>query len=173
MASLKSFLPQLAKIVGTTPDALYSRQRALTDLGLLLAKKGRGPGSGVALSGEAVAGVIIALLAADTLQDTDDRVGQTCNAKPSEKVCPFTGERTFQAALGAVLASPELIKRFSGLSVARNQIGHIGYGRPNRALASVFNIKTESPPSAIQIVARIDNLTVRSISTALLERIGE
>lgn len=173
MASLKSFLPQLAKIIGTTPDALYSRQRALTDLGLLEAKKGRGPGSGVALTGESVGSVLIALLAADTLQDTDERVARTCKARPKEKVCPFTGAKSFQEAVGAILASPEMMKSFSGFSISRDSVAYIGYGRPDDALGSVFEIKSKAPLSAIRIVARIDLLTLRSISTALIERIGD
>jgi hypothetical protein len=173
MPSLKSFLPQLAKIVGSTPDALYSRQRALTDLGLLQAKEGRGPGSGVALTGEAVAGIMIALLAADTLQNTDERVRQTCTAKPRDKTCSFTGEKTFQTALGAILTTPKFSKSLSSLSISRNQIAQLGYGLPNDALGSVFEIKSKTPHSAIQIIARTSNLTVRSISAAMLDRTGD
>jgi hypothetical protein len=119
MASLKAFLPQLAKIVDMTPDALYTRQRALTQIGVLKATKGRGPGSGVALSGEAVAAMIIALMAADSLQETDQRVARTCNAVTKDGPCAWTGAATFQSALAAVLLSEERVTSLYSLTIAR------------------------------------------------------
>jgi hypothetical protein len=119
MASLKAFLPQLAKIVDMTPDALYSRQRALTQIGVLKATEGRGPGTGVPLSGEAVAAMIIALMASDSLQDTDQRVARTCNAVATEGICEWTGAKTFQSALTAVILSEERVRSFYSLTIAR------------------------------------------------------
>jgi hypothetical protein len=119
MASLKAFLPQLAKIVDTTADTLYSRQRALTQMGLLKAVEGRGPGSGVPLSGEAVAAMIIALMASDSLLETDQRVARTCNAVASDGSCVWTGAATFQSALAAVLLSEERVTSFMELTIAR------------------------------------------------------
>lgn len=83
MASLKSFLPTLSNIFGHTPDALYSRQRALVGLGVLGAIEGRGPGSGVPLTAENVAALVISLLAANTLSDVDENVVNLCRAIPS------------------------------------------------------------------------------------------
>jgi hypothetical protein len=119
MASLKAFLPQLAEHVDVTPDALYTRQRALTQIGVLKATKGRGPGSGVALSGEAVAAMIIALMAADSLQETDQRVARTCNAVAKDGACAWTGAATFQSALAAVLLSEERVKSLYSLTISR------------------------------------------------------
>jgi hypothetical protein len=119
MASLKAFLPQLAKIVDMTPDALYSRQRALTQIGVLKATEGRGPGTGVPLSGEAVAAMIIALMASDSLQETDQRVARTCNAVATNGTCEWTGAKTFQSGLAAVILSEDLVKSFYSTTVAR------------------------------------------------------
>jgi hypothetical protein len=127
MASLKAFLPQLAEFVDVTPDALYTRQRALTQIGVLKATKGRGPGSGVALSGEAVAAMIIALMAADSLQETDQRVARTCNAVAKDGPCAWTGAATFQSALAAVLLSEERVKSLRSLTISRGVIAAISW----------------------------------------------
>ena len=63
MASLKGYIPGLARILGTTPDALYERQRALVRAGLLDQGAGRGPGRGVRAPEAAVAFRVIATLA--------------------------------------------------------------------------------------------------------------
>jgi hypothetical protein len=175
MASLKAFLPQLAKIAGTTADTLYSRQRALTQIGVLKATKGRGPGSGVALSGEAVAAMVIALMAADTLQDTDERVRRTCNATPKEGTCPWTGANTFQSALAAVLTSEELIKDIGGISISRDGIGQIHHYGSHRtqSLTTVFEINKRGRWSMIMITARINPEQIRQISKALRSELGD
>lgn len=171
MASLKSFLPQMAGVVGTTADALYSRQRALVELGVLEAVKGRGPGSGTPLTASSVSAMIIALVAADSLQDTDNRVVALCHAVPEKgKTCPFTGEDNLQNALAAVLVSKQLIGSFSYFSASRPFMAQIGYGRPHKALSSVFlsgHVRRERA-AAIQIIARIDTQSVRQLSAMLM-----
>jgi hypothetical protein len=82
MTSLKSYLYGVAPILGLTPAALYERQRALVKLGLLTATPGRGPGSGVPLTAENVAAVLISVLASDSLSDVDQRVVALCEALP-------------------------------------------------------------------------------------------
>src|SRR4051812_38430022 len=117
MASLKAFLPTLGKIFGISPDALYSRQRALTALGLLEYVPGRGPGSGVPLSAESVAALVIALMAADSLQGTDARVVVLCEAVPTggdyhkimNPICPLTNATSFKSAVAHLLVSPQLL----------------------------------------------------------------
>jgi hypothetical protein len=170
MASLKSFLPHMAKVVGTTADALYSRQRALVDLGVLETVKGRGPGSGTPLSANGVSAMIIALMTADSLQDTDDRVASMCRAVPERsKACPFTKKDTLQDALAAVLESRQLINSFFSFSLSRPFMAQIGYGRPNKALASVFHAMPmqRRGVGAIQLIARIDTQSVRALSAML------
>jgi hypothetical protein len=82
MAGLKSFLYGVAPILGVTGAVLYERQRALVSLGVLKAAKGRGPGSGVPLTAENVAAVIISVLATENLSEVDKRVVSLINAAP-------------------------------------------------------------------------------------------
>src|SRR5262249_34293535 len=76
MPSLKSFLYGVAPIIGATGAALYERQRALVSIGALKSLPGRGPGSGVPLSAEAFAAILISVLATDNLSEVDERVAR-------------------------------------------------------------------------------------------------
>jgi hypothetical protein len=69
--SLKAFIPKLAKALEMNPTALYERQRALIRGGLLETKAGHGPGSGVRLSPESVAMLVISVLATNSLVDVE------------------------------------------------------------------------------------------------------
>jgi hypothetical protein len=200
MASLKAFLPQLAEFVDVTPDALYTRQRALTQIGVLKATKGRGPGSGVALSGEAVAAMIIALMAADSLQETDQRVARTCNAVAKDGPCAWTGAATFQSALAAVLLSEERVTRLYSLTIARGVVAAIQWdpgpghlppptGRPStnylvrnllkepffRVKTSTFDIhRTRGRLPVFHIAASLNYpQIIPQISKALLTTLGD
>jgi hypothetical protein len=82
MASLKSFLYGMAPVLGMSGAALYERQRVLVNLGALEATPGRGPGSGVPLTPENVAVVLISVLAAENLSDLDEGVAALCRATP-------------------------------------------------------------------------------------------
>jgi hypothetical protein len=105
MASLKSFLPVLSRNLGLTPDALYSRQRALVNLGLLAAKEGRGPGSGVELSADTLAVLLIAIMSADTLADMDGRAVAMCNSirESGARDPRFPTGQTLREAVAVVL----------------------------------------------------------------------
>jgi hypothetical protein len=112
MSSLKSFLYGVAPIIGITPNALYERQRALVKLGLLTAAPGRGPGSGVPLTAENIAAVVISVLAAENLSDVDDRVVDLCKAQPEgtlgrgepRKIWEKLGKPTFLSDVARVLS---------------------------------------------------------------------
>ena len=115
MASLKSFLYGVAPLLGMTGAALYERQRALVNLGVLEAVPGRGPGSGVPLTPENIAAVIISVLAAENLAEVDDRVVGIINAVPElaieipeNPMWERAGKPTFCTAVGAVLAGEKL-----------------------------------------------------------------
>jgi hypothetical protein len=71
--SLKALIPPLAKLWGLNPNALYERQRALIRAGLLEARPGRGPGSGVEASPESVAMLLISVLATDSLSEVEEK----------------------------------------------------------------------------------------------------
>lgn len=83
MISLKAFLPEIAKVVGSTPDALYSRQRKLVQMGVLPVTPGRGPGSGTTLTTETLAIFLVSLLVGDGVADLDGGVSAALNAVPN------------------------------------------------------------------------------------------
>ena len=119
MMSLKAFAPILATTLGTTPAAIYERQRALVRRGLLPAPIGRGRGNGLPATAETVAMILIAMMVTDNLSDTDNRVQKLAEAQVNGKRgrgslkhfkprCGLTGKRDFKAALIAILRSEEL-----------------------------------------------------------------
>jgi len=82
MASLKSFLYDIADFWGVSPASLYERQRELVRGELLQAVPGRGPGSGVPLTAENFAVFLIGLLATDGLTDLIEHTRALCAASP-------------------------------------------------------------------------------------------
>ena len=170
MGSLKAFLPIMAGLVGTTPDALYTRQRALVDLGLLTYKPGRGPGSGSPVSADNVAALLIALMTADTLQETDKRVKEMCFAAPAgrRRLCPWTKANTLQKALGCAL---ELTNRdnfsFASFVIYRGKGAQLSYRHGGVSYGSIFNVTGRTTASRILIDARIDAPFFRQVSAAL------
>ena len=112
MAGLKSFLHGVAPILGVSPAALYERQRALVNIGVLETTTGRGPGSGVPFTAENVAAILISLLAADSLSKVDKCVADLCTATPVVLVPSAVyrknwvkgGKPTFRSDVGRVLA---------------------------------------------------------------------
>lgn len=117
--SLKSLLPRLAKSLGTTADALYERQRALTRVGLLAANDGRGPGSGVRASPGSVAFLLSAILATDSLAETVDKVSDLIGASPASK-CRLTGKKTFIEAFTKILSNPSIAADVIEIRVSRD-----------------------------------------------------
>lgn len=131
IGGLKSYLPRLAEIVGSTPAALYERQRALTRLGLLTAQEGRGPGSGIKLSADSLAVMTISLLATENLSEVDKRMVRLCNARPVEgSSCAITGAKSFRQAVTILLSDPSFSRegeRLIGFSVEQYQAASIAY----------------------------------------------
>jgi len=105
IGSLKAYAPRLASRLGTTPAALYERQRALVRAGLLTQPEGRGPGSGVPVRPYEVALLLIAVLATDSLSDTSEKVRlvSMARSRANDNACPLTGEQTFVEAVARVL----------------------------------------------------------------------
>ena len=169
MASLKAFLPTLASILASTPDALYSRQRALINLGLLPTRKGRGPGSGVELSADTLAVLLIAGLCSETLAETDQRVGAICGATDwdskttyREAVAAALLERQGQVGETQVLAvdSEKAIRVFQRLDGSDGEVFY------RVAKDSGFNVEPNPP---IERVLRIRPVTLERIRAALRE----
>jgi hypothetical protein len=102
-SSLKAYAPLLAWRLGTTPAALYERQRALVREGMLDQSGGRGPGSGVQVGPYPVALLLIAVLATDSLSETAEEVRIFAAAKARDGLCSLTGEQAFVEAVARVL----------------------------------------------------------------------
>jgi len=117
MFGLKKFIPQLSVVLGMSELALIERQRALVRFKLLDTAEGRGPGSGVRLTAEAVATLLIAVLATASLSETVSATRSFVNAKRDRREIEdyakvkdaLGGAETFKAALAYVLASDEEI----------------------------------------------------------------
>jgi hypothetical protein len=155
MSSLKSFLYAVAPVFGITPAALYERQRTLVKLGLLTAVPGRGPGSGVALSADSVAVMVICVLAAETLGDVDQRITAICDALPEG------GGPTFRSDIARVLSGQQALHwsagrmTYSGIRVSRCWRGQIIRG--TQALQSRdYHVAGPRPDRTISITAEID-----------------
>ena len=82
MSGLKSFLPAIAETLDCGSAALYEIQRELIRHALLPIRGGRGPGSGVPLTPETVATILIAILANDGLADVARHTASLCSARP-------------------------------------------------------------------------------------------
>jgi hypothetical protein len=173
MAGLKSFLYGAAPILGTTGAALYERQRALVTLGVLKPARGRGPGSGVPLTPDGIAAVLISILATDNLAEVDDRVVGLINAIPfllqDRGDWIKNGRPTFCADLGSILAGklPAHLKhRAYSISVERIWTGVIGDGRDQRTEYN-FKAKTtrtdRNPIPPIKIIAELKFSALQSL----------
>jgi hypothetical protein len=118
--SLKVYAPSLARVVGTTPAALYERQRALVRAGMLDAGEGRGPGSGVRTTAGSVSMLLIAAMASESLTEAETRAGEIADAAPvGGDRCPLTGMRSFRDALASILTAASQSNRVVEVSVSR------------------------------------------------------
>lgn len=143
MASLKSFIPTLANPLGMTPAALYERQRALVRAGLLEAKPGRGRGSGVSVTPQSVAMMLIAILATDSLSETEAQTKIVATLKNTKGRCSLTGKKTLAAALTAILASEDTIKRAKWIYVHRGPKPRAGIAYSPRGIERVVSVAVE------------------------------
>jgi hypothetical protein len=178
MASLKSFLPVMASALATTPDALYSRQRALVRLGLLPTKEGKGPGSGVLLNSDALAVMLIAVLAADTLAETDERVVRLCNAEASnfefdETRTIFADARTFKDAVSAAIADGNNPKGYFvktlRVSQTRGQLVVVeSTGKKRRMLTKTYDVDHDDGRSSSPLIKTTELNFFGEVSVMLL-----
>lgn len=125
MISLKAFLPVLSRLVELSPAALYERQRALVRLDLLPKPTAPGRKSGAAMATpDAVAIMLIAVLATDNLSEIDSRIQILAKKKAIDPdtgkpgSCHFTGKHTLQEALTEVLSDSKIALPLS-IEVAR------------------------------------------------------
>ena len=168
--SLKSYLPYLAGRVGVSPAALYERQRALVRAHILTAEDGRGPGSGVLLDPHAVAYLLIAILATDSLSDTVTAVGRIAAVEPVSRTkrCPLTGRRSFVDALVQVLSRRQDLWKVLSVTVDRTRArASIKYKRDSKSAISLFLGEDGELVSSLQIEATFDHRVLAEISKDL------
>ena len=168
MASLKAFLPEIAKAFGTTADALYGRQRALVRIGLLPVTKGKGPGSGVALTADTFGVMLISLLAAETLAETDERVARLCEAAPDKLEWDdtqqnFVDAKTFRAAVSEVTRRGLNVRGYfvKSLRVSRSR-GQLviveGTAEKRRMLTKTYVASTTHQPGLFSPIVRTNEV---------------
>ncbi len=171
--SLKAYASILARHLGTTPAALYERQRALVRDGILEHVKGRGPGSGVQVGPYQVALLLLAVLATDSLMETGEKVRILATAKSFAKgaICPLTGESTFVAAVARVLdMTRDHWRGIVSIKVHRTEgIGVISYNEALRS--SVFAGRKQRgqlwTPTRLKVDATLTRDLIIDIATDL------
>src|SRR6201992_1610298 len=116
MASLTSFLPRIAPMLGLTTSALYERQRALVRMKMLPTPEGRGRGSGAEATADTVAMLLVSVLVTDSLSESEilvQAVAQAAFIDTTKRIistCPFTAEQIFVDAVARTLADEKLLK---------------------------------------------------------------
>jgi len=157
--SLKAYAPLLAWRLGTTPAALYERQRALVREGILEQLAGRGPGSGGSLTPYSVALLLLAILTTDSLSETADKVRIFATAKSiaEDGRCPLTGKATFVEALALVLDPVHGDWRnIKSITVHRKTVrAVINYGNERGSRDSVFEGRVARPPTQLLVNAML------------------
>lgn len=114
MQSLRTMLPEICDILGITLAHAYERQRVLVKAGVLRARPGRGPGSGVPGTAQNLVTLLIALLLGDLREHPISTVKAITSAKPVHR-CAFHGEARFGEVMTAILEADPL-----ALGIARN-----------------------------------------------------
>jgi hypothetical protein len=185
-ASLKGFVPALAGIVGMTPAALYERQRALVRAGLLDAEAGRGPGSGVRITAAAVATLVIALMAGESLSDVARSTAALIKAESVNGRCPITGVVYFGDALTQIFKDRLLSSQVAQVSVSRTQTfarirpvkGKVvsefgGEADWKRSALPEWAAAVPSLPAAIRLEATIEQKAIRAIADQVGSVLGQ
>jgi hypothetical protein len=167
IGSLKAYAPLLASHLGTTPAALYERQRALVRAGLLAQPEGRGPGSGVPVRPYEVALLLIAVLATDSLSDTSEKARLVSMARSgvNDNACPFTGEQTFVEAVARVLdMSHDQWREIVSITVHRTTgAGSISYKGGLRVGSSYFREIRRAPQLRGPVTFIVDASLTREV----------
>ncbi len=162
MTSLKTYTAKLAELLGISPAVIYERQRALVKAGLLIYDKGRGPGSGVKVTPESVATLILATLSANNLAETAERtldVGKARSTKASKEL--------FLDAFVDLLKSRKLAATVHQVTISRSSPdASIFFGRTGLHIAHRFAHGSRRKPS-VRIIAEIDGDVVREVADDL------
>lgn len=174
MSSLKGYTPALAGHLGTSPVALYERQRELVRSGALEAGDGRGPGSGVRATSPSVAMLMIAVLATDSLSETGEMVGLLAKARTTSGVHPFKETKTLVDTLAFILTSKVWSSRIVQISIVRSQRIAVVQYRDGRKIKSVeFHPSAAAQASVLRIEAALPGAAFRAIANDVWEIVGE
>jgi hypothetical protein len=177
IGSLKAYAPVLAARLGTTPAALYERQRTLVRDGILHHPGGRGPGSGIQLGPYPVALLLVAVLATDSLVETGEKVRILAKAKSlaDNGICPLTGEATFAEAIARVLDPTwDHWQGIVNVAVHRtDSAGVISYSEGMRSGASSFAASKQrvQAPTRLRVDATLTRDLIIAIRTDLKKAI--
>jgi hypothetical protein len=146
MISLKSAIPALTGIFANLSEhALYERQRSLMRAGLLSARKGRGPGSGVEVSPDTLGILMISLLATDSLSEVAEATRFLASARRRVSDANkhlFVGAKTLREAFALALSSDDDENQFGWVSASR--IGGSAMGWSKRDVKRSSGIKFQN-----------------------------
>lgn len=161
MSSLKGFIPRLAELLSTTPLALYGRQRALVKAGLLVApeERRRGLGGGIQATHTSVSLLLIALLATDSVTETEERASAVANGELQGNHPPFSHRPNFKQALAAVVTQEGLCRRVEEVRVMRTAgRAIIRFKKSSRYIDAEFVFDREAPGILIEASIKADVL---------------
>jgi hypothetical protein len=160
---LKAYLPVLGRIVDQMPISLYERQKALVAEGLLYLAPGRGPGSGVRATPEAVATMVCSLLSSTSL--TGDLGPRTRRMAEAAGGPAFAS--TFVDELKRILSDEALAARIRLISV-NPEVGRavIHYDDKDKDMEFVGG---RSPERPLSITINLRGDTVRDLAAAVKE----
>ena len=173
MISLKAFAPELAPFLYATPVALYERQRALTAGGLLDLGAGQGPASGVRLSGQSAAVLLISFLGTDFLSDTAADTALFAKMVAQSGKCPITGKKNFQDALATVLTSEDALNKVGDITLRRGSVRGIFYSPDDKEnqVSYFMDRGRHTPMYGVDIAARLPKRVLRAIAHAVMKRL--
>ena len=121
MESLKKYSEKLAQPMGTTPAALYERQRQLVRLKLLTVPEKTGPGGGIRATPANVAMLLLAALVTDNLSEISANIGKIARTTPNEGRCRVTRAPSLIAALTRILSDPAIASDITSLTFYRSE----------------------------------------------------
>jgi len=168
-SSLKAYAPKLARLLQSTPNAVYERQRALGRAEQLDLGEGQGPGKGTRATAEGIALILISMLATDRLSHVEGRMRELVDAvevRPLDDT-PFKGHPKFVKALSFVLTQPTgLARRIIEISISRTcgraVIVYHDIGSRDPRVAELANAGATEPPLRVQ--ATLDGRVVEQIA---------
>lgn len=117
--SLNALFPSLEHILGETPGTLRAFQRSLVREGLLESVPGKGPGSGVPGSAEAMAQFLIGICCQATRLENVP-YAQAASKAAALGGCTLTSKKTFGEAFAAILGDRRLASRVQQLTISTN-----------------------------------------------------